>query len=364
MEPLAIRTTDGGLHWQDITPTTADGRAVDGKFEAVFLAADGKHAWIGGGALGGPPRHGYVLWTDNADAVDPAGVVWHFGGGVDNSEVEALSFVSNTVGWSVGESGNVQHTNDGGRTWTTEFFTSGPDVENVFAVDAQHVWAVRDDGGDQPSKFVMRREQASGPVWKDISHPRMDVQLEAVHFISTKEGWVAGSSGDQKTIWHTVDGGNTWEPQALPPGFSNDITKVKLAVEGTAKLGWAVTNGGEILGTRDGGASGWAQAPSPVSDALSGLAVPSSHRAWAAGDGGRIVRFHDGTPDASACPVSFAAPPTPQPTATAAPPPPAAAPSPSLPWPLSGAGLDLLLAGGLILVGGTVLTALRLRRRR
>jgi hypothetical protein len=174
---------------------------------------------------------------------------------------------------------------------------------------------------------------------------------------------VAGSSGDQKTIWHTVDGGNRWETQTLPPGFSNDITKVKLAVEGSTKLGWAVTDGGEILGTKDGGASGWDQAASPISDALSGLAVPSSHRAWAAGDGGRIVRFRDGTPDASACPVSFAASPTPLATATPAPPPPAVAPSSTPPWPPTGAALNLLVAAGLLVVGGALLAAVRVRRR-
>src|SRR6476661_2484424 len=37
-----------------------------------------------------------------------------------------------------------------------------------------------------------------------------DAALHAVQFVDAKEGWAAGDEG---VVWHTIDGGDTWERQ-------------------------------------------------------------------------------------------------------------------------------------------------------
>src|SRR5262249_29628579 len=38
-----------------------------------------------------------------------------------------------------------------------------------------------------------------------------DASLHAVQFVDEREGWAVGDEG---VVWHTVDGGQTWERQA------------------------------------------------------------------------------------------------------------------------------------------------------
>ncbi|MDX8413081.1 MAG: hypothetical protein R8J85_03245, partial [Mariprofundales bacterium] len=60
---------------------------------------------------------------------------------------EAISMLPNGLeGWAVGQRGLVQHTSDGGVTWTTQTLpmdiSNGGALVDVQAVDASHVWAV------------------------------------------------------------------------------------------------------------------------------------------------------------------------------------------------------------------------------
>jgi photosystem II stability/assembly factor-like uncharacterized protein len=83
---------------------------------------------------------------------------------------------------------------------------------------------------------------------------RPDAALRAVSFVDRDEGWAAGDDG---AIWHTIDGGTTWEPQS---------SGVRASLRGICFLnpftGWIVgreemPNGagstGIILSTSDGG---------------------------------------------------------------------------------------------------------------
>jgi photosystem II stability/assembly factor-like uncharacterized protein len=80
-----------------------------------------------------------------------------------------------------------------------------------------------------------------------------DASLRAVQFIDAREGWAAGDEG---VIWHTIDGGRTWERQAT--GTRASLRSLCFL---DAYTGWAVgreefpggTSVGVVLFTRDGG---------------------------------------------------------------------------------------------------------------
>ncbi len=81
-----------------------------------------------------------------------------------------------------------------------------------------------------------------------------DAALYAVHFVDSKEGWAVGDEG---TIWHSIDGGRSWERQ--PTGLRASLRSLHFL---NPYVGWVVgreeqPHGGGSIGvllfTRDGG---------------------------------------------------------------------------------------------------------------
>jgi photosystem II stability/assembly factor-like uncharacterized protein len=69
--------------------------------------------------------------------------------------------------------------------------------------------------------------------------------LYAVKFADAKSGWAVGAFGE---IWHTTDGGSTWDFQTSP--VNTDLYGVTFVGPST---GWAVGDYGTIVHTTDGG---------------------------------------------------------------------------------------------------------------
>src|SRR5262249_8783794 len=80
-----------------------------------------------------------------------------------------------------------------------------------------------------------------------------DAPLYAVQFVDTNEGWAVGDEG---VVWHTIDGGRTWERQ--PTGVRTSLRSLHFLNPYT---GWIAGreelphggSGGVVLFTRDGG---------------------------------------------------------------------------------------------------------------
>ncbi len=85
-------------------------------------------------------------------------------------------------------------------------------------------------------------------IWERVAFNK-DIDLNAVTCTAAETCWVVG---DKSTIFHTTDGGKTWQVQlGGDPGSTDpDLNKV-FSLD--AKHGWAMTSGGKILGTTDGG---------------------------------------------------------------------------------------------------------------
>jgi photosystem II stability/assembly factor-like uncharacterized protein len=156
--------------------------------------------------------------------------------------------------------------------------------------------------------------------------------LNAVYFIDSKRGWVAGDGG---VLLHTEDGGISWMPQHAGTTASvNDIyfrnkddgyllagNEIFITDDGGAtwkssgrflasdfegaepelysvrftgkKRGWVVGNHGRILHTDDGGET-WTLQTSGTSAALYHVDFRSDGLGWAVGERGTIIRTVDG----------------------------------------------------------------------
>lgn len=89
-------------------------------------------------------------------------------------------------------------------------------------------------------------------IWEPVPFNK-DVDLNALACVGPETCWVVG---DKSTILFTPDGGKTWRVQlgGDPEASDDALTKVFFW---DAKNGWAMTDRGKILGTRDG--STWAE---------------------------------------------------------------------------------------------------------
>jgi len=92
---------------------------------------------------------------------------------------------------------------------------------------------------------------ADAPKFKAIWEPvpfNKDIELHAIACVRPETCWVVGS---KSTILMTTNGGKTWQVQlgGDPEASDDPLTKVFFL---DAKNGWAMTDRGKILGTRDG----------------------------------------------------------------------------------------------------------------
>jgi photosystem II stability/assembly factor-like uncharacterized protein len=109
-----------------------------------------------------------------------------------------------------------------------------------------------------------------------------DAGLHAVQFVDASEGWACGDNG---TIWHSLDGGKSWERQSTG-------TRASLrGIHFTADTGWAVgridapngTSVGVLLRTTDGG-NRWTEVGTNVMPGLHGVKFFDEKNGFVCGD--------------------------------------------------------------------------------
>lgn len=107
-----------------------------------------------------------------------------------------------------------------------------------------------------PKRSAKPPATAAAPKFKAIWEPvpfNKDINLNAVACIGPETCWAVG---DKSTILFTTDGGTKWQVQlgGDPEATDDDLSKVFFL---DAKNGWAMTERGKVLGTRDGAT--WAE---------------------------------------------------------------------------------------------------------
>jgi photosystem II stability/assembly factor-like uncharacterized protein len=133
------------------------------------------------------------------------------------------------------------------------------------------------------------------------SPPQMlaDAELTSVCFVNADSGWAVGDRG---AIWHTPDGGRTWQTQRSPATCRLETVQFLDPENGWAVGGWTHPythqTSGIVLRTRDGGRN-WQIIPDLTLPALKVARFFDHKRGWAAGDGsplypGGVFRTEDG----------------------------------------------------------------------
>lgn len=182
-EAVIAKTIDGGDNWSTQTITNCPSlRSVyfinksigfaAGDAVAILKTTDGGKTWV----------RKQVFATD------------HY---------VSINFPTPTIGYAIGEIGNVTKTIDGGETWVNNANPVGLAFSACFT-DANTGFFGSDKG-------VLLKTTDGGTSW--IPHTVGDVNdtIKAVFFVNSNIGYV----GSNKSIWKTIDGGNTWKKQSV-----------------------------------------------------------------------------------------------------------------------------------------------------
>jgi hypothetical protein len=136
--------------------------------------------------------------------------------------INGLLFLNETNGFAA--TASLRETLDGGMTWPK----STPGIlRDVFALDAEHVWAAGPD-----SILISGKRTGGFMTFQRVSSPQ-GYSLSQVAFVNASEGWLGSIHGH---LLHSFDGGRTW-PDDLH--LADDWIRDLLFSSPTN--GWAIT---------------------------------------------------------------------------------------------------------------------------
>ena len=256
-----IHTSDGGDTW------TAQAAGLAHSLNGIDML-DANQGWAVGVA-------GTILHTQDG------GLHWNRQAVATTDEFRGVAFTDSQNGWATSvrihhydQFGNpddwrasIWRTANGGTTWQVQTIPSDAAILNkVDFVDALHGWAVgvkyvgEDVLGYPDHRAVIYHTSNGGVTWleQDFSPEPVKITFTGADFIDPLHGWVVGFhhvfAASEGVIFHTSDGGDTWERQSP----NNNLWDVQFI---DALRGYAVgfdyigAQGPPVFRTQDGGAT-------------------------------------------------------------------------------------------------------------
>lgn len=205
-----LKTTDGGKHWEQIN--FGDGRnriakiffakngfgLAVGESGALFALQDDARTWkknpppirylmldgvftddFRGAIVGGG---GTILFTEDAGASWNQATIF----GDSKAKLNSVFFINQKIGWTVGTSGKIYQTINGGKIWREQTSNISNNLTDIFFNNTAKGWAVGDDG-------TILHTTTAGNVWT-LENSKVKHRLEKVFFVG-KKGFAVGFGG-------------------------------------------------------------------------------------------------------------------------------------------------------------------------
>jgi photosystem II stability/assembly factor-like uncharacterized protein len=170
-----LRTTDGGIHWRDVTPLNSSGQPVS---VCCLMVLTPLISWV----------------------------------------LSARDFSATTT--------KIFHTVDGGRTWRSTAIPAYSGV-SIHFINTRDGWWLFGVGALGSMEADIYRSTDAGVTWFKVASTTADNESSGlpfagnkagITFLNTTRGWVTGAIGadDWMYLYRTDDGGRTWRQQSLP----------------------------------------------------------------------------------------------------------------------------------------------------
>lgn len=298
-----LRTLDGGLSWQNVSPVAEN----SDPFYGVHFR-DAQNGWIWGN-------------NNNAWRTSNGGTSWTQMSSLGFGSWRALDFVSANTAF-MGANGAISRTTDGGATWQSRSASqSTPIVYCMDFVDAnvglvggtriqpddQGIYRTTDAGANWTRVYG---DSANDIVWLDSTTAIATVGSTIVRSLNSGVTWTVISAGittgllqmtrvDANTlagvsakgdIWRSTDLGLSWTQVFdglgdLPVEWSIQFSD--------AQHGWVTGQTGFVIKTEDGGLT-WSQVSNGTGKQVYKISMFDNQRGLAAAENGYIFRTTDG----------------------------------------------------------------------
>lgn len=259
-----FRTEDGGADWQPI-----DSGTTNDLLSLFFIDSD--TGWVSGkaGTLLNTTDGG-TTW--NVQPLQPLSYYW----------ITDLEFYTSNFGWALADFETVIMTEDGGETWLAMgSFT--PYIQSLQFVTDQVGWLVGDDG--------IFKTIDGGADWQRQTtglNPDEGVFYNFVQFLDVNHGWILGGKhANPAYIIKTSDGGASWQEVV-----KDSLTEIRTAYFSDKDTGWAW--GLFMYYTNDSGVS-WHKDLNILEEIRDIHFLDNTH-GWAVGYAGSIFRYTSAGP--------------------------------------------------------------------
>jgi photosystem II stability/assembly factor-like uncharacterized protein len=268
-----LRTTDGGLQWRNVTPTSAPRQSVGQAY--VFL--DAQRAWLALSVMQGTSSTDIVEVARTSDG----GNTWQRSKPIHLRWAGypfQLSFLDPMHGWLLAANGpaagseavNIFATLDGGFSWSETSYGDyqgstpgalpfGCDKAGLAFINTRTGWATGSCNG--PGAFFFVTHDA-GRTWGEqpLANPRnqlgqgqglgVPIIFSPSAAVMPAQGFMSSTEGTP--VYVTTDGGNTWLMTAVPALPAKDPVEIFFALD--IDHWWVLARDGSIVErTTDGG---------------------------------------------------------------------------------------------------------------
>lgn len=187
---------DSGATWVNVNVGSVNGQFAP--HNGSLYALDRNNIWFG-------TNDGYIYNSSDA------GESWEVqeSGVITTDEINGITFADENQGVFVGNSNIIAQTSDGGSTWSA---VTGPADQagiNIYSVAWSGRWWI---GYETTGELWFSEDD--GTTWEQRTYDGLasQVSVPSISFVSELHGFfVSNTAIPAGTIYHTVDGGYTWE---------------------------------------------------------------------------------------------------------------------------------------------------------
>lgn len=115
-------------------------------------------------------------------------------------------FTDSLNGWTVGDSGTILNTSNGGTNWNPQTSGLNTFIFDLSFINSQSGWCIASDVNSFPHPVLLKTTNG-GNNWQHYIMPDTNMLLLSCYFKNSLTGWLAGFNG---IILKTSDGGLNW----------------------------------------------------------------------------------------------------------------------------------------------------------
>lgn len=190
---------DSGATWTNVNVGSTNGQFAP--HNGSLFALDRNNIWLG-------TDDGYVYKSEDA------GESWSAQeqGIITTSEVNAIAFIDENKGMFGANSNVIARTSDGGQTWSAVTAPSAQAGINIFSIEpsASNRWWI---GYETTGELWYTEDFGDSFSQRTYDNGSSQVSIPRIDFVTELHGFfVANTVAPLGTVYHTVDGGYTWQP--------------------------------------------------------------------------------------------------------------------------------------------------------